>query len=261
MNLVSDDGLSYFKFDEDSFDGILHGFFTRKGGISPAPWSSLNLATTVGDSRENVIENRKRIFNALSRPVESLFDVWQVHSTDVICTDFSRDLDEPHQKADAIFTDRPEITLLMRFADCVPIILYDKSKHVVGIVHAGWQGTVNNIIHYAMMKIQHRYLINPADIVAGIGPSIGPDHYAVGESVFQAAKVAFGEERERFFHRDDGSLFFDLWQANGYLLEKAGVQKVHYSNICTACNLEDWFSHRAENGNTGRFGAVIALKE
>ncbi len=71
----------------------------------------------------------------------------------------------------------------------MPIILYEKSKHFDGIVHAGWQCTVNNIIHYAMMKIQHRYLINPADIVAGIGPSIGPDHYAVGESVFQAAKL------------------------------------------------------------------------
>ncbi len=261
MIQVSNNGLSYYQFAEDEFDGILHGFFSRNGGVSPYPWRSLNLATTVGDSRENVIENRKRIFESLSRPVKSLFDVWQVHSTNVICTDMSRDLNEPHQKADAIFTDRPEITLLMRFADCVPIILYDKSKHVVGIVHAGWQGTVNNIVHHAIAEIEHRYRVNPADIVAGIGPSIGPDHYAVGENVFQAAEGVFGKERELFFQRENGSLFFNLWQANGYLLAKAGVTKIHYSNICTACNLKDWYSHRAENGKTGRFGTVIALKE
>lgn len=261
MNRISDNGLSYYKFDEDPFDGILHGFFTRKGGVSPAPWTSLNLATTVGDSRENVIENRKRIFNSISRPIESLFDVWQVHSTDVICTDASRDLSEPHQKADAIFTNRPEITLLMRFADCVPIILYDKSKHVVGIVHAGWQGTVNRIVQHAVETVKKQYHVNPSDLVAGIGPSIGPDHYAVGENVFQAAEDTFDKERERFFHHVNGTLFFNLWQANGYLLEKAGVSSIYYSNICTACNLEDWFSHRAEQGKTGRFGAVIALKE
>lgn len=261
MISISDQGLTYFQFDDGAFDGILHGFFTRKGGVSPNPWMSLNLATTVGDSRENVIENRKRIFELFSRPVKSLFDVWQVHSTDVICTDVSRDLNEPHQKADAIFTDRPEITLLMRFADCVPIILFDKCKHVVGIVHAGWQGTVNRIVHHAIETIQERYHVNPSDLVAGIGPSIGPDHYVVGENVFQEAETAFGKERERFFLRVNGSLFFNLWQANGYLLEEAGVANIYYSNICTACNLEDWYSHRAEHGKTGRFGAVIALKE
>ncbi len=261
MIRISNNGLSYYKFAENDFEGTIHGFFTRCGGVSPEPWNSLNLATTVGDSRENVIENRKRIFESIARPEKSLFDVWQIHSTNVLCTDVSRNFAEPHQKADAIFTDRPQITLLMRFADCVPIILYDESRHVIGIVHAGWQGTVKNIVRQAVTEIERRYRVNPADLVAGIGPSIGPDHYAVGENVFLAAEEAFGKERESFFQHANGSLFFNLWQANGYLLEKSGVTKIHYSNICTACNLTEWYSHRAENGKTGRFGAVIALKE
>jgi len=261
MKRLYSNGLSYLQFEDGTFDGVVHGFFTRQGGVSPNPWTSLNLATTVGDSRENVIENRKRIFDSVSRSVDTLFDVWQVHSTDVICTDKCRELNEPHQKADAIFTDLPEITLLMRFADCVPIILYDERKHVVGIVHAGWQGTVNGIVRRAVETIQKRYHVNASDLVAGIGPSIGPDHYAVGKNVYEAAKTEFGEERERLFHRDNGSMFFNLWLANGFLLEKSGVTNIHYSNICTACHLEDWYSHRAEQGKTGRFGAVIALKE
>jgi hypothetical protein len=261
MKQLSKNGISYVQFDNGAFEGTIHAFFTRKGGISPSPWNSLNLGSTVGDSRENVIENRKRIFDLIGKPVESLFDVWQVHSTDSICTRNPRKLIDLHQKADAIFTDRPEITLLMRFADCVPILLYDPTKGVIGIVHAGWQGTVKCIVKNAIATIQKQYHVNPADLVAGIGPSIGPDHYAVGDNVYQAASQAYGDNTEEFFSRQNGSLFFDLWKANGFLLKSCGVENIIYSNICTACNTSEWFSHRAENGKTGRFAAIIALRE
>jgi copper oxidase (laccase) domain-containing protein len=135
--------LRYFTFDLFDQHGLIHGLFTRHGGVSPAPWDSLNLGGTVGDERANVIENRRRLFEALDRPVESIFDSWQVHGREVICVDRPRPLDAPHPKADAILTDRPEITLFMRFADCVPILLYDPVRRVAGMVHAGWQGTVS----------------------------------------------------------------------------------------------------------------------
>jgi YfiH family protein len=261
MKQVNHDGLSFFQFESESFQQVFHGFFTRKGGVSPNPWRSLNIGGTVGDLKENVIKNRKRIFDVIQKPVESIFDVWQVHSADVICTDSQRKLDEPHQKADAIFTDRLGITLVMRFADCVPIILIDPTKHVVGIVHAGWQGTVSRIVVNAIETIQKRYNVNPTDLIAGIGPSIGPDHYAVGENVYQAAYVAFKSDVDAFFSHSNGTQYFNLWAANSYLLRKMGVEKIESAEMCTACNLQDWYSHRAENGNTGRFACVVTLKE
>lgn len=260
MKHYSNKGISYTQFDDGDFEGTVHAFFSRRGGVSPSPWDSLNLGSTVGDSRENVIENRKRIFDIIGKPVDSLFDVWQVHSADTICTNTARKLIDPHQKGDAIFTDRPEVTLLMRFADCVPIMLYDPKKRVIGIVHAGWQGTVKQIVKHAIKTIKERYHVDPADLVAGIGPSIGPDHYAVGENVFLEASRSFGDDAERFFTHENGSLFFNLWEANGFLLESSGVTNIRYANICTACNVSDWFSHRAEHGKTGRFAAVIALQ-
>src|SRR5574338_408551 len=121
----------------ESFDqyGLIHGFFTRHGGTSPAPWASLNHGGTNGDARENVIENRRRMFEVFDLPVESIFDSWQVHGRDVLFADRPRKLDAPHQKADSILTDHKDITLVMRFADCVPVLLFDPVKQVTGIVH------------------------------------------------------------------------------------------------------------------------------
>ncbi len=146
MATIEAGDLRYFSFDSFDNHNLLQGIFTRHGGVSPSPWISLNTATTVGDTRENIIENRRRSFSVVNRPVDSIFDVWQIHSSHIICTDQPRPLDTPHQKADAIITDRSEITLFMRFADCVPIFLYDPVHKIIAIVHAGWKGTVNKIV-------------------------------------------------------------------------------------------------------------------
>jgi len=259
MPLETINGLELFRFDSFDSDKIVHGIFTRNGGISPSPWDSLNLGGTVGDARENVIENRRRIYQAMNRPVESIFDVWQVHSADVICTDEPRPLNAPHEKADAILTDNPEITLFMRFADCVPILLHDPIKNVIGVVHAGWMGTVKKIVSRTIEKMQSRYGSNSEDILAGIGPSIGPDHYQIGQDVIDQVRVAFGTASDRLLRQINGKINFDLWQANREALSESGVRHVETAGFCTACDLNRWYSHRAENGKTGRFGAFIAL--
>ena len=133
---------------------VKQAFFTRHGGVSPAPWASLNQGGLSGDARANVVENRRRIFEHFGRPVESIFDVWQVHSGRVVCSDSPRPLQEPHQKADAILTDRSDVTLMMRFADCVPILFYDPIRRVVGIAHAGWQGTLVKIAGEVVKRMQ-----------------------------------------------------------------------------------------------------------
>ncbi len=259
MPFHTTDGLEYFTFDILNQAGVQHGIFTRKGGVSPEPWDTLNLGGTVGDQREHVVENRRRIFNLFARPVESVFDVWQVHSAEVVCAEAPRPLDQPHQKGDAILTNSDEITLLMRFADCVPILLFDPRMKVVGIAHAGWKGTVNRTAASAVAAMQSRYGAAPENVLACIGPSIGPDHYQVGEEVAAQVRLAYGEKADGFLHDNYSRIYFDLWAANICQLEEAGVKSIEVAGICTACDLERWYSHRAERGKTGRFGAVIHL--
>jgi polyphenol oxidase len=259
MPFYQPDQLRHYRFDILEVPGILHGVYTRHGGISPEPWSSLNHGGTVGDERPNVVENRKRVFDEADRPVESVFDVWQVHGVDVICSDIPRPLNSLHQKADAILTDRPEITLFMRFADCVPILFHDPVKRVVGIAHAGWQGTVKKIVKITVETMHSRYGSHPADILAGIGPSISVDRYEVGPDVVEQVIHAFGDDASALLKRYNGSVHLDLWEANRLLLEQSGVRKIQVAGICTASNTADWYSHRAEKGKTGRFGAILAL--
>lgn len=257
------DALRYFVFDSLSDLGVVHGVFTRRGGISPPPWLSLNTGGTVGDDPGRVAENRRRLFQALDRPVKSMYDVWQVHGNEVVCVSAPRPADRLHIRADAILTDRPGVTLFMRFADCVPILLYDPIRRVVGLAHAGWQGTVKKIASAVIEAMVEEYGSNPGDLLAGVGPSIGPNLYRVGEDVTRAIRLAFGENSSAILTSKDGegetSVYLDLWEANCLTLMEAGVRNVELSGLCTASHLEDWYSHRAENGRTGRFGVLIGL--
>lgn len=255
------DSIRYLTFNLLDSLAIPHAVFTRRGGVSPAPWDSLNVGSLVGDQPECVSENRRRSFAALGRGLDSLYDVWQVHSADVVIADAPRH-GAQHRRADAILTDRPEVTLYMRFADCVPVLLVDPVRNAVGLVHAGWQGTVKKVAAVAVTAMQERYGSRPETLLAAIGPSIGPHHYPVGEEVVAQVRHAFGEQAPALLEsaHDHSGVQFDLWSANRLVLEQAGVQQIEVSAICTACHLEDWYSHRGEYGRTGRFGALIAVR-
>lgn len=256
--------IRYYTFDSLADQNLTHAVFTRQGGVSPAPWDSLNVGSTVGDEPTRVINNRRLSFRALGRPFESVFDVWQVHGSAVVCAEAPRKPQAGYQQADAILTDRLQVTLFMRFADCAPILLYDPVREVGGLVHAGWQGTIKKAAARALEAMRSRYGSSPADILAGIGPSIGPHHYEVGPEVVAQVEAAFGADASALLERRPGDsgrtkAQFDIWSANRLVLEEAGVRHIEVSGLCTACHLEDWYSHRAENGRTGRFGALIAL--
>jgi YfiH family protein len=261
MPFIHASGLRYYTFASFPDNGLVHGIFTRQGGVSPAPWASLNMGGGVGDDLKCVRENRRRAFAAVGRPFESNFDVWQVHSADVVVANAPRSPDQPYIKADAILTDNPGVTLLMRFGDCVPILLYDPRRKVVGMAHAGWLGTVRLTVKAAVEAMQAHYGCRPADIFAGIGPSIALHHYQVGREVVAQVKAAFGDNSSFLLHEQEGAVKFDLWGANRLVLETCGVKQIEVAGICTACHLEDWYSHRGENGKAGRFGALIGLTE
>ena len=254
------DSIRYYTFESLVDEKITHAVFTRRGGISPEPWASLNVGGLRGDDPERVYQNRVKSFIELGRKPESVYDVWQVHSADVIWTTGSRPASVRHRKADAILTDRPDVTLFMRFGDCVPVLLHDPIKKVVGVVHAGWMGTVRNIVNETVQTMVETYSSNPRDILAAIGPSIAVHHYEVGPEVADQVIEVFGNDAGEFLLWENDSSYFDLWHANRFLLENTGVNNIEVSEICTACNLQDWYSHRGEKGETGRFGALIALE-
>jgi hypothetical protein len=261
MPFHESNSVRYLTFESLDEAGVSHAVFTRRGGVSPAPWASLNLGGTVGDDPARVAQNRQRAFDAVGCGVETLFDVWQVHSADVVRADAPRPLHTPHQKADAIITDRPHVTVLMRFADCVPIFLYDPVQRAVAMAHAGWQGTVRRTAQAAVRAMRAAYRSHPADLLAVIGPSIGAHHYPVGPEVAEQVRLAFGVDAALLLPASNGAVQFDLWAANRLVLEQAGVRQIEICEICTACHLADWYSHRGDRGKTGRFGAIIGLKE
>lgn len=264
MPFIETDGIRYYTFESLADEGVAQAVFTRQGGVSPKPWAGLNVGGTVGDDPARVIENRQRAFRAAGRAPESLYDVWLVHGNEVVCTESPRLQHEPHKKADALLTDRPQVTLFMRFADCVPILLFDPVRRVVGLVHAGWQGAIRRTAGAAVEAMQARYASNSEDLLAGIGPSIGAHHYDVGPEVAAQVRQTFGQDAGKLLtaHPQNGAsrVQFDLWAANRLILEQCGVRQIEIARICTACHLEDWYSHRGEGGRTGRFGALIGLK-
>jgi hypothetical protein len=259
MPFQQSERIRYFEFDSLRDEPVVQAVFTRQGGVSPAPWHSLNLGSTVGDEVRHVASNRQRALSAVGRSEDSIYDVWQVHSAVVSRGDAPRPSHIEHQLADAIITNRPAVTLLMRFADCTPILLFDPLQKAVGLVHAGWQGTVKNVVGRAVEAMHATYGTHPANILAAIGPSIGPDHYEIGPDVISQVQRAFGSDSSGLLPKHHERFHFDLWAANRLLLEQAGVRMIETAGLCTACHLHDWFSHRAEKGQTGRFGAVIGL--
>ncbi|MBC8098163.1 MAG: peptidoglycan editing factor PgeF [Armatimonadetes bacterium] len=257
-SVIAHEGLRYHQFD--GWDGVRHGIFTRHGGVSQAPFGTLNLGGTVGDDTDHVSQNHARMYAALDVDPACTVTVWQVHGVDVVLAHAPLQGRRWLAHADAIITNQPGIALVMRYADCTPVLAYDPVQRAIGMAHAGWRGTVNGMAANLVKAMTQAYGSRPQDIMAGVGPSIGPERYQVGVEVVAAAQAYFGDT-DGLVHYDpaDGSTYFNLWEANRRDLASADVQHIEVLGICTATQTADWFSHRAESGKTGRFGAVMTL--
>jgi hypothetical protein len=240
--------------------GILHFISTRNGGVSPKPFNSLNISFNVSDDPKHVLQNRKLLANAVGFPLESLTTSKQVHKNKVaIVTPENRgkgssDYQSAIDNSDALITRYPDILLFVHLADCVPILLYDPVQKVIGAVHAGWRGTVLNIVQNTVNSMTKTFRSDPKNIYAGIGPSIGPCCYEVGNEVINEAPKEFIITR-------DGKSYFDLWDANRKQLLNTGIPSanIELAGICTMENSDQFFSSRADHGVTGRFGAGIMI--
>lgn len=258
LRRVEGNQLIYYALE--AWDGLKHAIFTRAGGMSAAPWAGLNVGGTVGDAPQAVYENHQLMYSELGVDPAQTVTTWQIHSSDVVVAHHPVAGRRWLARADALITDRPGLALVMRFADCVPLLYYDRRRGVIGIAHAGWRGTVQGIASATVRAMQAVYQCDPADIEVMIGPSISIDHFQVGEEVVDAVESYFGT-LQGLMRRDpdDNTAYIDLWAANRLDLERAGVDKVTIAEICTYARTDEFFSHRAERGRTGRFGVVMSL--
>lgn len=251
-------GVVYYQSPD--WRNVKHGIFTRHGGKSQAPWASLNVGGTVGDDLTAVRENHALMYETLGVRGDRSCTVWQVHGADVVVALGPVEGRRWLAQADSIITNQPETPLVMRYADCLPILFYDPVQSAVGIAHAGWRGTVGGVGSNTVRAMSIHFGSQPEDIQAIVGPGISQDCFQVGEEVVEAFKATY-ESADDLIRRDpaDGTAYIDLWEANRRDLIGAGVQHVEIVPICTYQNTDLFFSHRGENGKTGRFGAVISL--
>ncbi|MGQ3684116.1 MAG: peptidoglycan editing factor PgeF [Candidatus Loosdrechtia sp.] len=249
---------------------IKHFVSTRIGGFSNQPYHSLNLGFHTGDNPAAVLKNRKQLALMLGVPLHNFVTAKQVHGSQIrIITRGSRgqgafDYDTATPLTDAMVTDVTNIVLMVLQADCVPVLLFDARRKVIGIIHAGWKGTVKKISKDTILVLKEKFGCLPADILAGIGPSIGPCCYEIGpEIIAEISNVFYLKSKCRNQNTASGKNFFDLWKANKMQLMEAGVpeENIETAGICTYCNHHLFFSHRNCTTGTGRFGAGIMLRD
>ena len=260
MKRQATNGLVFYQFEDlISQDSVCHGAFTRHGGVSQAPFESLNLARSVGDAAQAVQENNRRMLNVFDMTPDRATTAWLVHGRDAAVMTRA-DAGSYKTGYDAIITRERGLALTMRFADCVPIVFFDPVQHAVGLAHAGWRGVAENVVAATVEALRDHFGSRPHDVWAGIGPCIGVDRYRVGVDVLDRVTPACPPQASIVHTLPGGSLHLDLNAAVTAQLRASGVEHIDDARLCTATNTADWFSHRAENGKTGRFGVVIGLR-
>ncbi len=257
----------YFPVLEES--GLVrHGFSTRLGGVSKGCFSSMNLGLSRGDSRENVLENFRRICGALGVSPEQMVFSHQTHTTNVRrvdAADAGKGIWRPRTDSDVdgMITDVPGLVLVTFYADCVPLYFLDPVHRAIGLSHSGWRGTVGRIGRNTLEAMHAAYGTDPGDVIACIGPSICGNCYEVGPEVAVRFMEQFGDGNGIVTPGREGHFQLDLWKANAQILLEAGIVPEHLclANVCTRCNPDVFYSHRIMGNARGSLAAFLSLRE
>lgn len=263
------EGTEYLVFPGLEGTGMVrHLFSTRRGGISKGFYASMNLSYTRGDEKEAVDENFRRIAAVFHSTPERIVCSDQTHTANirrVTLADAGKGVtrDRDYSDVDGLITDQAGLILATFYADCVPIFLADTHRRAIGLVHSGWRGTVNRIGAAALDAMRKEFGTRPEHVRAAIGPSICRDCYEVGWDVAGEFKELFAGEADRVIKpgRAEGKYQLDLWEANRRILLGAGIlpENLEVTDLCTCCNCDYLFSHRATGGKRGNLGAFMEL--
>ena len=247
---------------------VEHCFTTRIGGVSKGIYESLNLSFTRGDEDAAVRENFRRLAGAMETDVSKFVFTDQTHTTNVrreTAEDAGKGIvkERDYTDIDGLITNEPGLVLSTFYADCVPLYFVDPVHRAIGMSHSGWKGTVGKMGAATITAMKREFGTEAKDLVCAIGPSICQDCYEVSEDVADAFKEAFpGHADEILLDKKNGKYQLDLWRTNEIVLTEAGVLKenIAVTNICTCCNPDLLFSHRASHGKRGNLGAFIYLR-
>jgi hypothetical protein len=253
-------GVKWAYFPALSQIGLRHGISTRFGGVSCDGWASLNLGVKVGDALENVATNRRRFAEAVGVTDELIVASGQVHETNVAIVTYEH-AGQRIAATDGLVTNTPNLPLLLFFADCVPLLIYDPVQKVIGLSHAGWKGTLHSIGPKTIATMQQEFATDPADCVVGIAPSIGPDDYEVDQPVLDEISKLWQRPEQFCRPTRQGHWLLDLWRWNQLQFINSGVktENIHIAGVSTAKKPDLFFSHRASHGTAGRFGVLMTL--
>lgn len=264
-------GFPFVRFPAFAKSGnVVAAVATRKGGVSQAPFDSLNMSFSTGDDPEAVRENRRRFLSLFHIDPSSIISCHQVHGTHVAAmTEADRgrgalDRESAVPECDGLMTNARHVPLTMNFADCTPLLFYDPMNEAIAISHGGWRGTAGDIGEKTVRLMSARYGTRPEHLLVGIGPAIGGCSFEVGDDVIEAFQRLFtpAEMKTLVVKKPNGKYLFDLPRANKKLLLRTGVLESHIDDcgICTYCHDDMFFSYRKSGGTTGRHMAVIMLE-
>ena len=251
----------------DKYDGVTLAFSTRFGGVShDKPYlESLNFGWDRGDKEENVRENYRRICKTIGGDYHKLILSDQVHDNKVIYVDERYQAGENIEKKlkgiDGLTTDKPGLILATSYADCVPLFFYDPVNNAIASSHSGWRGTVAFIGRNTIEKMKELYGSKEEDIVCVVGPSICQKCYEVSKDVIDEIKKSYNKDtwKDIFYEKRDGKYQLDLWAANYHQLRKCNIKhdNIYVSGLCTCCNSDILYSHRASNGKRGNLNGFM----
>ena len=269
MNIKENKGVTYLTYPAlEELSGFVHAFSTRLGGVSEGIYSSMNLSFTRGDDENSVMENYRRLAEAVGFSVENIVTSDQTHTANVrVITEADRGngitKPRPYTDVDGMITNVPGLVLATFYADCVPLYCIDPVRKAIGLSHSGWRGTAAHIGAVTVRRMQEEYGSLPEDIYGAIGPSICQECYEVSEDVILEFQKTFPEQswRDLFYRKENGKYQLNLWEANRQIMLEAGLIEEHISlpGLCTCCNPEFLFSHRASRGKRGNLGAFLGI--
>ena len=262
-------GIQYLTYDLfEPYTKVTNVVTTRQRGSSRPPYESLNLGLRVGDDPDAVLENRAVVAQMLGFEPDEVTVAEQVHGSAVAVirtVDQGKGsvvADDAVRETDAMVTNEPGIPLAILIADCVAVSMYDPARHVVGIAHAGWKGTLARVVERTVRTMSDVFGTKPSDLLVGVSPSVGKCHYAVGGDVADSYIHEFGEDSGRFLEEGRGGGYrLDLWEANVQQLLAVGIAaaRIEVGGICTACTPHLFYSHRRDGPRTGRFAGIVML--